>query len=307
MANNANMGFEHRFAFGASPATFDSNSTRFEVAGCTVKKQGEVLDSQGLLGTRSPREDRSRAGLIRIGGQLQFDVNPLMLDFFLPYILGASESTDTFAVADSLTGFDMLHDAFGSGTSAVKYSELYVNRFNLRFAAGLLRMTLDVVGKTITTGQTFTSAALGSTATTAAPYTFYDTASGVTIRTGSGTQEVEEMDLTIDNVLDVKFRNSQTATSIRATDRITNLAARIPLTTTTLSTYFGDKTAADATIVVTNGTVSTTFTLNNLKIPDDGPAEVNGKGECVLVLTGRARGDGTDAYDTQVTVVGGSL
>lgn len=306
MANNENLGFEHRFAFGASPHTFDSSSTRFEVVSSSVKKQGEVLDGMGLLGTRSRREDRTRAGIVRIGGQIALDINPLMFDFFLPYILGANESTDTFAVADSLPGFDMLEDPFGSGSSAFKYSELYVNRFTLRFAPGILRATLDVIGKTVTTGQSFTSAALGATATTAAPYVFHDTASGITIRGGSGTQEIEEGELVIDNALDVKFRNSQTATSIRASDRVVSAYFSIPLTTTTLSTYFGDKTAADATIAITNGTVTTTFTLNNFKIPDDG-IEVGGKGEVALQLRGNARGDGTDAFDIQTTVVGGSL
>lgn len=307
MANNANMGFEHRFAFGASPATFDSNSQRFEVVSSTVKKTGEVLDGMGLLGTRSHREDRTRAGLIRVGGQIALDISPRMMDFFLPYILGANESTDTFAVADSLAGFDMLHDAFGTGSSAVKFNELYVNRFSLRFAPGILRATLDVIGKSVTTGQSFTSGALGSTAATDAPYVFYDTSGGITIRSGSGAQEIEEGELVIENFLDVKFRNSQTATSIRATDRQVSLVTNIPLTTTTLSTYFGDKTAADATIVITNGTVATTFTLNNFKVPDDGPTDVNDKGEAVLVLRGMARGDGTDAFDVQTTVVGGSL
>jgi hypothetical protein len=136
---------------------------------------------------------------------------------------------------------------------------------------------------------------------------FYDSASGITIRTGSGTQEIEEGELVIDNFLDVKFRNSQTAASIRAADRLVTFAARIPLTTTTLSTYFGDKTAADATLVITNGTAATTFTLNNFKIPDEGP-EQNGKDESLLVLTGTARGDSTDSFDVQTTVVaGGSL
>lgn len=306
MANNANMGFEHRFAFYPTGTAFDSSAKRFEVVSSTVKKQGSVLDGMGLLGTRTRREDRSRAGQYTVGGQLAFDVSPAMFDYFLPYILGATESTDTFAVADVLPGFDMLHDAFGTGTSAIKYTDLYVNRMSLRFAAGILRMTLDVIGKSITTGQSFTSAALGATAATDAPYVFHDTASGITIRSGSGAQEIEEGELVIDNALDVKFRNSATATSIRATDRTVSLMARIPLTATTLSTYFGDKTAADATIVIDNGTAATTFTLNNFKVPDEG-FEVSDKGEVTLLLNGMARGDSSSTFDVQTTVVGGSL
>lgn len=303
MPNNTNLGFEHRFAFGASPATFDSSSTRFEVVSNTIGKQGEILDGMGLLGTRTRREDRTRSGLVRVEGQIAFDVSPRIWDFFLPFILGAAESTDTFNVADALTGFDMLHDPFGTGANASKIGELYVNRASLRFAPGLLRMTLDCIGKTITIGQTFTSAALGATAAADAPFVFYDTASGITINTA--TFEMEEGELIVDNALDVKFRNAQTAQSVRATDRIVSLVSNGPLTSTTWGAHFGDKASADATIVINNGTVSSTITLFNMKYPDDSP-DVQGKGEVPLILRSAARGDATDP-DIRVTVVGSSL
>lgn len=302
MANNANMGFEHRFSFGASPATFSGSSTRFEVVSSTVKKMGEVLDGAGLLGTRTRREDRTRHGLTSVGGQLAFDISPSQLDFFLPYVLGATEATDTFAVADSLAGFDMLHDPFGTGSLAIKYNELYVNRMSLRFAPGLLRLTLDVIGKSLTTGQAYAGAALGAVAAADGPYVSYDAA--FTIQAAS--TEIEEGELIIDNALDVKFRNSRTATSIRATDRTVSLIARIPLTATTFAANFGDIAAADATIVIDNGTVATTFTLNNFRVPDEG-YEVTDKGEVLLGLTGMARGDSSSTFDINSSIVGSSL
>lgn len=303
MANNENLGFEHRFAFGASPHTFDSSSQRFEVVSTTKGKQSEILDAMGLLGSRTRREDRTRAGLIRVEKNINYEMSPRILDWHLPFILGAAESTDTFNVADSLSGFDMLHDPFGTGSNATKFSELYVNRATIDFRAGMLGLGVETIGKTATTGQTFTSAALGSTAAADAPYVFYDTASGFTIQ--SGAIEIEEATLVIDNVLDVKFRNSQTAVSIRPTDRIVSLVTNIPLTPTTWGTYFGDKSAVDATLVITNGTVTTTFTLFNLKNPDEWP-DVGGKGEVPLILRSAARGDASDP-DLRVTVVGSSL
>ncbi len=306
MANNENLGFEHRFAFQNVTGTAFSgaSATRFEVVSSTVKKQGEILDGAGLLGTRTRREDRTRAGLVRVGGQLAFDVNPLMMDYFLPHIMGTTEATDTFAISDSLIAFDMLHDPFGTGALAIKYTELFVDKMSLRFAPGILRMTLDVIGKTVTTGQSYDAGALGSTAATCAPYVFYDTASGFSIQ--SATTEIVEGELVIDNMLDVQFRNSQTATSIRAQDRTVSLTASIPLTATTFAANFGDKAAVDATITITNGTVATVFTLNNYHVPDEG-YEVNGKGEVVLKLTGMARGDSSSTFDINTTVTGGSL
>lgn len=293
MANDATYGFESRYAFLAAGGTFDSSSPRFEVVSSTVGKQGEVLDASGVLGSRTRREDRTRAGLVRVGGQLVLEPSHRMFDFFSEYILGGAESTNTFDVANNLPGFDMVHDTFTSGTSAIKYGELYVNRCVITGQAGLIRMSLDLIGKTVTTGQTFTAAALGSTSVVDDPLVYYDSASGLTIRSGSGAIEIEEFELVIDNQLDVKFRNSQTATSIRATDRIVTLASTLPLTATTLSTYFGDKTAADATLVFTRSGCSVTVSLFNLKNPDQSPQQA-GKGEVPLILQSAARGDASD-------------
>jgi len=300
MANNATYGFESRFAFQVAAGAFDGTASRFEVVSSTVGKQGEILDGSGLLGSRTRRDDRSRAGLVRVGGQLVFEPSIRMLDYFLPYMLGAAESTDTFNVADALPGFDLLHDYFTSGSSAIKYGELYVNRWSLRFAPGLLRLTLDVIGKTVTTGQTWagTIPAIGATALLDDPLVFYDSASGFTIQ--STVIEIEEGEIIGDNQLDVKFRNSQTAATIRAQDRIVSLDTTIPLTATTLSTFFGDKTPIDATIALTRGTVGATFTLFNLKNPDTSP-QVNGKSEVPLVLQSAARGDASDP-DIRVVV-----
>lgn len=302
MANDCNLGFEHRFAFEPTGETFDSSSRRFEVKRALDGKQSSVLDSEGLLGHRGRREDRTRFGITEIRKTLDFDVSPNMLDFFLRYILGASEATDTFATADSLTGFDMVQDPFGSGSEAAKFSELYVNRARFTFGAGrMVEMSLECIGKTITLNQSFTAEALGATSTVDAPYVFYD--SVFTMQ--GGAVEVEEGELIIDNFLDVKFRNSRTATSIRATDRVVTLVTNVPMSTSNWNTYFGDQGAASGTVAFNNGTVATTFTLQKLRIVDAYPS-VNGKGEVPLVVTSIARYDGTTP-DISVTVTGGSL
>lgn len=302
MANDCNLGFEHRFAFGSSPHTFDSNSRRFEVKRALDGKQSSVLDSEGVLGVRGRREDRTRFGITDVRKTLDFDVSPNMLDFFLPYVLGTAESTDTFAVADSLPGFDLLQDPFGSGSEAAKFSELYVNRCRFSFGAGrMVEMSLECVGKSVTLNQTYTSAALGSTATVDAPYVLYDS----TFTMQGGAVEVEEGELIIDNVLDVKFRNSRNAVSIRAVDRRITLVTNVPLSTSNWNTYFGDQSAAQGTVVFNNGTVTTTFTLHNLRIVDAYPS-MNDKGEVPLVITSEARRDSSNT-GIVVTVTGGSL
>jgi hypothetical protein len=305
MANNATYGFESRFAF-VSAGNAMSGATRFEVVESTVGKQGEILDAQGVLGVRTRREDRTRAGLVRVGGQLVLEPSLRMADFFTPYVLGAEETSppDAFPVADTLPGFDMMHDLFTSGTSAIKYGELYVNRATLRFAPGMLRWTLDLIGKTATTGQTFPSVTLGTVANVDDPLVFHDCASNVSLK--STTVEIDTGELVIDNHLDAKFRNSQTATSIRATDRTVMLSTTIPLTSSLLTTFFGDKAAATATIILTRAASHTwTITLYNLKNPDQSP-RVSGHNEVPLILESHARSDGTNP-DVKFDIVGTGL
>jgi|GEM_PF-6628587 len=293
MANDANYGFEHRFAFGANPHTWGASSSRFEVVSSSFGDKDEVLDGMGLLGVRGRREDRSRYGLIRCEGDIVLEPSIRMLDFFMSYITGI-ESTDTFAPTDSLTAFDMFHDPFSTGAHSADFDEIYVNRASLRFGAGLLRLTLSCIGKTVTHNQTWSGSipALGATALLDDPLAFYDSASGFTID-GQSSLPIEEGELIIDNVLDVRFRNSQTAQSIRATDRIVSLVTNIPLTSALKTVFFGDNAAADATIVLTRGSVSATFTLFNLKAPDEWPG-VGGKGEQPLILRSVARRDSSD-------------
>ncbi len=286
MSNNANYGFESRWAVYAAGTAFDSSAPRFDFTGSSVRGFSEVLDGSGRTGTRKRREDRSRWGLKKVEGQIMLEPTPQNLHFFWKYILGA-QASNAFTVADALPGFDLLADDYGTGSSAILFGELYVDKATLTFGPGILKMAIDVKGKTYTAGQTYTSAALGAGAGHT-PYVFDDTSGGFTFK--SAAREIESGVLTINNFLDVKFRNSRTATSIRATDREVSLVTAIPNTTALLSAFFGDKAAADATVVLTNSTLSCTINLFNLKNADDSPV-MNGKDEILLNLTNGARSD----------------
>lgn len=295
MANNANYGFESRWAVYLAGTTFDTSAPRFDFTGSSVRGFTSVLEGMGRTGSRKRREDRTRWGQKKVEGQLMLEPTPQNLHFFWKYILG-SVSSNTFSIADSLPGFDLLADDFGTGSSAILFGELYVDKATLAFGPGILKMTMDVKGKTYTAGQSYTSAALGAGAGHT-PYVFDD--SVFTVK--AAAREIESGVLTINNYLDVNYRNSRTATSIRAIDREVSLVTAIPNTTSSLSAFFGDKSAADASIVLTNGALSCTINLYNLKNPDDSPV-MNGKDEILLNLNAAARGDSTNP-DIQVVNV----
>lgn len=290
------MGFDAALAVGANPHTFSGSSTRFDFVNYGVATDQEHIDSAGITGSRTRRHDRMRSGIIRLQGPVVFDVSHGIWDFFLPYILGAAESSNTFDVADALPAFDALYDHGNAGSTALKHVELYVNRASLRFAPGLLRLTLDLIGKTETTGQTFTSAALGVGAPYA-PMAFWDTASGFSLQGSS--REIDEGELIIDNQLEVQFRNATTAQSIKAQDRVVTLGSTHPATTAIMSGLYGDPSGADATVTIGRESMSSVITLFNLSTPRKGPV-VNSKGEVKLGLVSTARGDDSDP-DIRVT------
>jgi hypothetical protein len=104
---------------------------------------------------------------------------------------------------------------------------------------------------------------------------------------------VTEFELVIDNALNARFSNSQTATDIHSTDRIVTANITVPYTSAEVDLY-GVNTggAAAATFVFTNGNYSTTFSIAKLQIPDNSPV-VESKGEILLALQGTAKKSST--------------
>ena len=280
------QGYAGRLALEATGGTFDASSVSFDFVSYTVQTDGEHIDTAGTVGTRTRRDDRKRSGLIRLAGSIVLEPSIRTLDFFWPYILGTAESADAFVVANTLPAFDAVLEHGAASDTALKHAGLVVNRAVFSLRSGLVRLTLDVIG-TVETLVTYTSAVIGVGAEYA-PLAFHDCV--VTMQ--SGARAIDDAELVIDNQLEVKFRNSQTAQTIVPTDRIVSLQTSHPATEAILDALYSDPTAAAATVVFTRSTSSCAITLNKLSAPLSGPI-VNGKGETMLGVSSRARGDGT--------------
>src|SRR5688572_9315496 len=90
---------------GASTHTFDSSSERYEFLYETLQKRPRIVGGNGIRGTRAQSVERTRLGAYPVGGRIAMNVSPADLDLWLPRILGATESSDTFATAESLPSF----------------------------------------------------------------------------------------------------------------------------------------------------------------------------------------------------------
>lgn len=269
---------------GASPHTFDGSSEPFEFLSFGLKETKEHIDSNGIRGTRSHASERVREGLRRFQGPIRMAPSPLDLDTWLPRILGALESTDTFALAETLQVFGVLED---QNTQQFEYQDCQVNRATFRSqAGGMFEMELDVIGRGRATGTSFPALTLGVTAADA-PYMHHD---AVVTLVGSA-RDTSSIEIVIDNALQVEFNNSQTATSLVPADRIITVRTTHPWSTD--NTDLIDQAVAGTTgsIVYTNGGLSTTFTFGKLQVPNDDPV-VQGKTNVPLTLNMTARKDG---------------
>ena len=278
------MGFAARVSMAAAGTAIGSYTEAHEFITESVVKSQDILDTSGIRGTRSHPAERTRDGNSTIGGAIRYHASGNLLDLLLPRILGTAEAADVFALAETVPEFDVLIDRV---TKRFQYGGCKVSRATFRCSpGGLLELDVEVAGKTETVSATsFPSIS----APTDAPYVMSDAVFTML----AATREVTSFELTIDNMLDVRFSNSQSATSIVAGDRVVTCTLTVPYNSTNADLYgVNTGSAAAASFVFTNGTKSITFTIGTLQIPDRSPV-VTSKGEVFLQISGVAKMTGS--------------
>jgi len=264
----------------------DTSSEPYEFVSESLRQTVERSESEGIRGTRSRHGERVSQGLKRVGGSITMNPTPTELDRLLPRILGAAESSDSFALAETLPEFLVCIDRIAKVHT---YAGCKVSRATFAGSAGQkVTLTLDIVGKTETEGNagTFPSVTIDLEDV----YMFFQ---GVLTLNSTATA-FESFSLVIDNVLDAQFRNSQTATDITPSDRIVELTVTVPYTSaesalyTTPSTGGVGLTGIAGVLEFTNGSNELTFTLNSLKPQSQTPVVNNRTGEIQQQITYRA-------------------
>ena len=279
---------------GSSPHTFDASSERYEFIYERLIKQPFIISTEGIRGTRQESKEQTREGAYIVGGPVIMNVNPLALDLWLPRILGGSESTDTFPFAESLPSFGVLLNRV---TQTFEYKDCYVNSAMI-YGAGtpgstsqLLRMATDIWGMSQVTGTSAPAVSISTTATSADPYRF----SECVFTINSTAREVKNFRLTINNFLERRFVNSQTATAICPRALAVTLDLVVPYDSGNSNLYDAMATGLSGTLAITNSTVSTTFTFGTLEAVTPSP-HVRGKTEIDMHIRAVARKSGsTDA------------
>lgn len=275
---------------GASPHTFDTSSESYEFLYETLQKRGRIVGGNAIRGTRSKQSERTRAGAYPVSGRIAMNVDPLMLDLMLPRILGAAESTDTFALAESLPSFGVLVNRV---TQTFEYKDCMVARAMFHGKAGpgdgdpdLLELVLDLQCKDRVTGTSAPSVTL-ATASNSSPYMHTD----AVFTFAGAARQVKEWWVLIDNHLHARWVNSLTATLFCPADRTIAVRARLPYDTDHDDLLDQANAGAAGTIALTNAQhtgLVTTFTFGTLQVPSEDPI-TRGKTEIDIFLNMTAR------------------
>lgn len=276
-----------RSAWYVEPAgnSFDGNSERWAFKSDTLRKTGPVLASDVILGTRAARVESTRQGPYTVTGTLTTDWSPLFADAWLPRILGANESADAFATAETLPDFDILCDRVGG---VFTYFGCKVARATWRGRqGGLIECALDIIGKTESTGASPPSVSLG-TAAGNYPYQFAD----ATVTIEGSARNVFDWELVVDNVLKGEAYNSLTAQHILEQGRIVTFTTNTEFTSSEMSALYGQDADSPAAVVLTmtRGSMSCVATGGRWSPTIQSPVVDGAVGEYKLPLSGVIRG-----------------
>lgn len=271
----------------STSTTFGSGSSIWlEFLSETITKTTEKVNSAGIRGTRTHCSERTRDGSTRVSGQITFECSRILMDNILPGVLGANESANVFAPAETIPDVYFLID---KRTDIVRINEAKLGRMTIEGSQGqTVRVTIDIEAESITVGQSWPS---DNYPERSMPYLFSDLGD-VTIEGES--REPAEFGVTVDNVLDGDtFLNSRTRDeTITATDRIVTTYCTLLAETANADLDTCAVAGAAVSYVLTHADEASsvlTIALGRVAWNDAIPT-IDGKGTKLLRLEGQARG-----------------
>ena len=244
------MGYKSRMTIGGTAVEFVSHD---------MKETREIVEDEGLRGTRTRALERIAVGQIKVGGSITMHPTPAEMAVVLPYVMGNSALVLTDPMQDVTIVIDTVTKLY-----------TYVGRFSSAHMTGepgkMITLKLNFVGKTLVTASGGSLSAAPDI--TVRPYMFSDAGSGLTI--ASTTYSIDKFDLGIDNKIEPTYMQGQTATDLEPTDRVVTLGVQTKYTTAESGlldlAQAGPLIATPLTgsIGFTNGTNSMSFTFGAL-------------------------------------------
>lgn len=258
-----------------------------------------IATDAGITGTRTHRSERARTGTYFRGGWVHMFVSPADLAFLLPHMIGDNESpAGTFSPANDIPYFGVLID---NDYDTFEFKDCKVNQWILRGRAPehneggapeLMLLSLEIFASDHAKSTAWPGSPPSLNVTN--PWVFTDAA----ITLEGTARNVQDFVIVCHNHLKVLYTNALTAHSICPRDRTIRGRFSVPWNSTNADLYGTAVGGAAASIVFTNGGLSTTLSFGRLQIPVERPM-IPGKRDVPLILDGDFRGVST-TNDIQV-------
>lgn len=275
----ASLGVLGQFGIGtANPVT-----QRLNYASEDFKRKDEVINGNGLRGTREEDAELHRDSIQRVAGPASFIPTALEWSYLLQWILGGTPSGNSYGLADTIPTRYVTIDR---KVKVFTYAGVGVNRATFKASRGTaLTLDLDLIGISSTVGNTGTFPALTLDVSTK-PFIFSD----LVISVGGTTVSVAEFNMTVDNKIDAdRYFNGLNLSAVNALDREIRFSTSLP---------YGDHESIRAAMnagnnglavvgTFTNGNTSMIFTMPGVIIPMMEPG-TPGRVEIMLPVEGKA-------------------
>lgn len=262
----------------------------YENKGGNLSLASAPMVSDGMRGTRSRFDGRTRFGLKAVSGSISLDPTPEELAALLPWILGGAASGTSYPLAETLPARYVAQE-MDSSCKWSRFSGVYVNRAVFSASEGsVLSLSLDLIGidEELQTAGTFPSLTFGETT----PFVFHDSSGAIEI--GAEAMAVKNFQLTIDNALAARFFNSRTATSIKSRDRIVTVSCGVEMNNTNYNALYGTESYVSFESIFTVGNYSLTFNMPYVRAAYQSPAIPN-RDEILYQFAGQALKSGSTA------------
>lgn len=222
-------------ASAAAVANFDSGSERYDFISENMQLLVSRPPSENMVGSRSLRVERVAELTRAVRGQIVMEPTPAELDTLLPRILGAAESTDVFALAETLPSFDILIDRV---SSRFVFNTCYIARATFSCSqGGLLRLSMDIEAKDADVPSATVFPATVPAIDTVAPYNFSEFT--FALAADASAAEMSAWELSIDNGLDTdRYMNSATRAQMPALTRRITSRVTVPYSADELDLWF---------------------------------------------------------------------
>lgn len=261
-----------------------------------VRKVNRFVNATGIAGTRQEQATRTVEVGYAVSGSISMRPSADEWDIVLPYIMGGTKATNTFAFTEALRTFYLQVD---TGADQFKHGLCVVSRATISGRQGeAIRLVMEVEGSSETTSATMVSALSYKTDT---PYVF----SGGTITLASGARDTEEFTLVIDHQVDTeRWLNATTRAAFPSNGLTVSLNTLHPWTSSETALYDQAPAGATGSLAFSNADGDAmTWTFGILQVAEEGPTVSAGQEvKLGLNMFAREASGGTDAISVDNTL-----